>query len=294
MAVLLAAVWVVLPLRMSWIGLAAGPIVSAVSHAFLDHRWPVRWLLEHSGLKGFADLKAAGMNGMYLTDLLCTSGQRVRACASGASGLEVDHDHLLQLVSVKVRIVPEFAGTDLVEPERRVGLVRGDDAADWTELVKRADELAELYGECDAVEEQDPLIVLRDLRSVIDDSDRNGDVVLQVKGAVGAFPGGEVIEERGSAVGITDRVGPGEHVSSVADPAGKLVPQARCELCWWCHGGQPSKYSKRPNCGVVHFQRQHAVHNRSRRLAASTNVKWTMGLAAAVAVVADDDDCSGF
>ncbi|MEV8345932.1 DUF3307 domain-containing protein [Streptomyces niveus] len=52
MAVLLAAVWVILPLRMSWIDLAAGPIVSAVSHAFLDHRWPVRWLLEHSGLKG--------------------------------------------------------------------------------------------------------------------------------------------------------------------------------------------------------------------------------------------------
>ncbi|MEU4506780.1 DUF3307 domain-containing protein [Streptomyces sp. NPDC024089] len=68
MAVMLALVWAVLPLRMSWTGLAAGLAVSVVTHAFFDRRWPVRWLLEHIGSKGFADLKAAGMNGMYLTD----------------------------------------------------------------------------------------------------------------------------------------------------------------------------------------------------------------------------------
>ncbi|MGD9482862.1 hypothetical protein WDH52_06305 [Streptomyces sp. TRM70308] len=68
MAVMLALVWAVLPLQMSWTGLAAGLAVSAVTHAFFDRRWPVRWLLEHIGSKGFTELKAAGMNGMYLTD----------------------------------------------------------------------------------------------------------------------------------------------------------------------------------------------------------------------------------
>ncbi|MEU9547204.1 hypothetical protein, partial [Streptomyces mirabilis] len=68
MAVFMGLAWAVLPLQMSWSGLAAGLIVSVVTHAFFDRRWPVRWLLEHIGSKGFAELKAAGMNGMYLTD----------------------------------------------------------------------------------------------------------------------------------------------------------------------------------------------------------------------------------
>ncbi|GAA4119962.1 MULTISPECIES: hypothetical protein [Streptomyces] len=68
MAVFVALAWVVLPLDLSWVGLAAGLVVSAVTHAFFDRRWPVRWLLEHVGSKGFAELKAAGMNGMYLSD----------------------------------------------------------------------------------------------------------------------------------------------------------------------------------------------------------------------------------
>jgi hypothetical protein len=68
MAALLSLVWAVLPLQLTWTGLAAGLAFSAATHAFFDRRWPVRWLLEHIGSKGFADLKAAGMNGMYLTD----------------------------------------------------------------------------------------------------------------------------------------------------------------------------------------------------------------------------------
>lgn len=68
MAMMLALVWAVLPLQMSWTGLAAGLALSAVTHAFFDRRWPVRWLLQHIGSKSFAELKAAGMNGMYLTD----------------------------------------------------------------------------------------------------------------------------------------------------------------------------------------------------------------------------------
>ncbi len=68
MIALVALVWAVLPLELSCPGLVAGFAVSAVTHAFFDRRWPVRWLLEHCGSKGFAELKAGGMNGMYLTD----------------------------------------------------------------------------------------------------------------------------------------------------------------------------------------------------------------------------------
>ncbi|MFF3787212.1 hypothetical protein [Streptomyces sp. NPDC001933] len=57
---MLTLVWAVLPLQMSWTGLVAGLAVSAVTHAFFDRRWPIRWLLEHIGSKGFAKLKAAG------------------------------------------------------------------------------------------------------------------------------------------------------------------------------------------------------------------------------------------
>ncbi|MFF2641747.1 hypothetical protein ACFVUB_18075 [Streptomyces niveus] len=68
LAVMLALVWTVLPLQMSFTGLAAGLAVSIVTHAFFGRRSPVRWLLEHIGSKGFAELKAAGMNSVYLTD----------------------------------------------------------------------------------------------------------------------------------------------------------------------------------------------------------------------------------
>lgn len=83
MAVMLGLAWAVLPLQMSWAGLAAGLIVSAVTHAFFDRRWPVRWLLEHTGSPDFAKLRAAGMNGMYLTDLLCTKSGKVYRPRSG-------------------------------------------------------------------------------------------------------------------------------------------------------------------------------------------------------------------
>jgi hypothetical protein len=46
---------------------ARRPVVQG-GRAFFDRRWPVRRLLQHVGSKGFAELKAAGMNGMYLTD----------------------------------------------------------------------------------------------------------------------------------------------------------------------------------------------------------------------------------
>ena len=65
---LVALVWLVLPLPLTWSGLSAGLAVSAVTHAFLDRRWPVRWLLRRTGSAGFAELRSGGMNGMYLSD----------------------------------------------------------------------------------------------------------------------------------------------------------------------------------------------------------------------------------
>jgi hypothetical protein len=68
MAGLGVAAWATLPLDLTWPGLTAGLICSAVSHAFIDRRWPVRWLLEHTGSAGFTGLASGGMNGMYLAD----------------------------------------------------------------------------------------------------------------------------------------------------------------------------------------------------------------------------------
>lgn len=68
LAGLIVAAWLVLPLTLSWAGVCAGLLFSAFTHAFLDRRWPVRWLLQRTGSPKFADLNAGGLNGMYLAD----------------------------------------------------------------------------------------------------------------------------------------------------------------------------------------------------------------------------------
>ncbi|MGW5119175.1 hypothetical protein ACWEQ8_27585 [Streptomyces noursei] len=68
MAALLSLVWLVIPLPLAVTGLAAGFAWSMATHALLDRRWPVRWLLQHTGSPAFADLRAAGLNGLYLAD----------------------------------------------------------------------------------------------------------------------------------------------------------------------------------------------------------------------------------
>ncbi|MFF9645903.1 hypothetical protein [Kitasatospora aureofaciens] len=75
MAALLGLVWLFVPLALSVTGLTAWFMWSAATHAVLDRRWPVRWLLQHTGSPAFAELRAAGLNGMYLADLLCTNGR---------------------------------------------------------------------------------------------------------------------------------------------------------------------------------------------------------------------------
>jgi hypothetical protein len=49
-------------------GLLSGMAFSAITHAILDRRWPVRWLLEHTGATPFSQQAGHGINGMYLAD----------------------------------------------------------------------------------------------------------------------------------------------------------------------------------------------------------------------------------
>lgn len=68
LAALMGIAWYALPLHLSWVGLLTGFAWSAATHAFLDRRWPVRWLLEHTGARPFSQLASGGINGMYLAD----------------------------------------------------------------------------------------------------------------------------------------------------------------------------------------------------------------------------------
>lgn len=66
-AAMLAAASGALGLRLSPRRAVAGFAVSAATHALLDRRWPVRWVNQHTGSPGFADLQTP-LNGPYLTD----------------------------------------------------------------------------------------------------------------------------------------------------------------------------------------------------------------------------------
>ncbi|MEU4113299.1 hypothetical protein AB0F71_02205 [Kitasatospora sp. NPDC028055] len=41
---------------------------SFATHAILDHRWPVRWILRRLGSAGFAELREGGLTGLHLAD----------------------------------------------------------------------------------------------------------------------------------------------------------------------------------------------------------------------------------
>jgi hypothetical protein len=60
-------------LQVVGVGLSAPAVVaglafSVATHGLIDRRWPVRWLLEHTGSAPFAQLAGHGLNGMYLAD----------------------------------------------------------------------------------------------------------------------------------------------------------------------------------------------------------------------------------
>jgi hypothetical protein len=64
---MLAAATLLLHLPLTLTGVLTGLAFSATTHAFLDRRWPVRWLLNHTGSAAFAD-RQTPICGMYLAD----------------------------------------------------------------------------------------------------------------------------------------------------------------------------------------------------------------------------------
>lgn len=64
---MLVATFLVLGLDLPLRGIVAGVAFSAASHALIDRRWPVRWILRQAGAPTFA-LRQTPVNGMYLAD----------------------------------------------------------------------------------------------------------------------------------------------------------------------------------------------------------------------------------
>lgn len=65
--VMLVITAVALHMPLTVTGMVAGLGFSAVTHAILDRRWPVRWILQHTGSTAFAD-RMSPICGMYLAD----------------------------------------------------------------------------------------------------------------------------------------------------------------------------------------------------------------------------------
>lgn len=67
MLVMLMATIYVLDLEVTGLGLMAAFWFSFITHAILDRRWPVKWILEHTGSPEFAKMQQP-LCGMYLAD----------------------------------------------------------------------------------------------------------------------------------------------------------------------------------------------------------------------------------
>jgi hypothetical protein len=65
--VMLAVTAAALDVPLTTPGMVAGLGFSAVTHAILDRRWPVRWILQHTGSAAFAD-RMTPICGIYLAD----------------------------------------------------------------------------------------------------------------------------------------------------------------------------------------------------------------------------------
>lgn len=69
--VVMALMWLftimIFDLPVSAIGFIVALLFSAITHAFLDRRWPVRWILEKTGSPEFAKMQTP-INGMYCGD----------------------------------------------------------------------------------------------------------------------------------------------------------------------------------------------------------------------------------
>lgn len=67
MFLMLLVTAVVLNLPVTILGVFASIMFSALTHAILDRRWPVKWILDHTGSTNFAKMQTP-YNGMYLAD----------------------------------------------------------------------------------------------------------------------------------------------------------------------------------------------------------------------------------
>jgi hypothetical protein len=54
-------------LNVTWYGLVSSIMFSAITHAIIDRRWPVRFILEKTGSPNFAKMTSP-LCGMYLAD----------------------------------------------------------------------------------------------------------------------------------------------------------------------------------------------------------------------------------
>lgn len=67
MMVMLFVTFIILNISVSFVGFAAAMIFSAITHAILDRRWPVKWILEKTGSPEFAKMQTP-VCGMYQAD----------------------------------------------------------------------------------------------------------------------------------------------------------------------------------------------------------------------------------
>jgi hypothetical protein len=67
MIVMLLLVIAVFNLPVSIFGFVTSVLFSAVTHAFIDRRWPVKWLLQKTRSPNFAEMQTP-LCGMYLAD----------------------------------------------------------------------------------------------------------------------------------------------------------------------------------------------------------------------------------
>jgi len=67
MVVMLIIVVAVFNLPITFLGFIAAILFSAITHGFIDRRWPVRWLLQKTGSANFAEMQTP-VCGMYQSD----------------------------------------------------------------------------------------------------------------------------------------------------------------------------------------------------------------------------------
>lgn len=67
MIIMLLIVIAIFNLPVSIVGFISAVTFSAITHAFIDRRWPVKWLLQKTGSPAFAEMTTP-LCGMYLAD----------------------------------------------------------------------------------------------------------------------------------------------------------------------------------------------------------------------------------